>query len=211
MNLYEILGLTKEAKPEEIKSSYRKLAKKLHPDIGGDEEDFKNIQKAYEVLSDPIRRKIYDQTGSTERPKDRVKEELLGFINNVIIPEIERSKKVGELDIMSLAFNVLDEQKETGKKKILSVKESIQNLQSALQKFTYNGQGEDLVSESINARIKNCEKIIERIESELEIVDKMLEEMQFYQFKYKEADKFIASEKLEKDMNDWLKEHLGHL
>ena len=63
-DLYEILGVDKGASPEEIKSSYRKLAIKNHPDKGGDEEKFKKIQRAYEVLSDDGRRQMYDMTGN---------------------------------------------------------------------------------------------------------------------------------------------------
>lgn len=64
---YEILGLTKAAKEDEIKKTFRKLALKYHPDRNpGDkasEERFKEINEAYEVLSDPEKRKKYDQFG----------------------------------------------------------------------------------------------------------------------------------------------------
>ena len=59
-NYYEELGVNRKASKSEIKSAYRLLAKKHHPDKGGDKEKFLKIQSAWEVLNDPIEKNIYD-------------------------------------------------------------------------------------------------------------------------------------------------------
>lgn len=61
--LYETLGVEKTADEKEIKKAYRKLAVKHHPDKGGDEHKFKEINAAYEILSDPETRAKYDKYG----------------------------------------------------------------------------------------------------------------------------------------------------
>jgi molecular chaperone DnaJ len=66
-DLYEILGVRRDASPNEIRAAYRKLARELHPDVNADpadQERFKEITGAYEILSDPSKRRRYDEFGS---------------------------------------------------------------------------------------------------------------------------------------------------
>lgn len=64
---YEILGVKKDAKADEIKKSYRRLARKYHPDVNPNdktaEEKFKEVQEAYDILSDEKKRKVFDKFG----------------------------------------------------------------------------------------------------------------------------------------------------
>lgn len=64
-NYYDILGVDKAAKKEDIKKAFYKLASKHHPDKGGDEAKFKEVNEAYQVLSDEKKRKEYDTYGQT--------------------------------------------------------------------------------------------------------------------------------------------------
>jgi len=67
VDYYKILGIANSATPKEIKAAYRKLARKVHPDLNPDDKDakknFQQINEANEVLSDPEKRKKYDQYG----------------------------------------------------------------------------------------------------------------------------------------------------
>jgi len=80
---YKILGVERNATQKEIKKAYRKLARKHHPDLNpGDtdaEERFKGINEAHEVLSDPEKRKKYEQLGASWRQWQRAGAEQGGF------------------------------------------------------------------------------------------------------------------------------------
>jgi molecular chaperone DnaJ len=64
---YQILGIERTAPAEEVRKAYRRLARKLHPDVNPNnkaaEEKFKDVQEAYDVLSEPKKREFYDRTG----------------------------------------------------------------------------------------------------------------------------------------------------
>lgn len=78
--LYEILGIDRNATPDEIKAAYRERAKKCHPDTAdGDEEAMQGVNRAYEVLKNPTTRKEYDDNGeeaATKTRQDRVMEHV---------------------------------------------------------------------------------------------------------------------------------------
>ena len=60
---YQTLGISRNASPEEIRKAYHKLAHKYHPDKGGDEKKFKELNEAYQILSNKEKKAQYDQFG----------------------------------------------------------------------------------------------------------------------------------------------------
>src|SRR3712207_9300441 len=79
---YQVLGVKRDAKAEEIKKAYRKLARKFHPDVNpGDksaETKFKEINEAYEVLGDADKRRKYDELGANWRMYEQAQQQGYG-------------------------------------------------------------------------------------------------------------------------------------
>jgi molecular chaperone DnaJ len=83
---YEVLGIGRAAAPEEIKRAYRRLARELHPDTNPDpsaETEFKEVARAYEVLSDPERRQRYDTFGDDEMAMGRGTSQGFGGLGDI--------------------------------------------------------------------------------------------------------------------------------
>ena len=139
-NYYKILNIEKNASPIEIKKAYRVLAKKYHPDvsnINNSEEKFKEICHAYEILKDPKKRKIYDESGMDSNKKEKFKDSRQysdNFQPNYedIFTEFLRQK-----DIWSNRRSSQDTTRDLHAKLEISVKDSFTGITKQL-KFSYD-------------------------------------------------------------------------
>ncbi len=86
-DLYDILGVPRDAKLRDIKAAYRKRAAAAHPDKGGSDDELQAINAAYETLSDADKRRRYDETGEVENASaavSRGEERFLQALDEVL-------------------------------------------------------------------------------------------------------------------------------
>jgi curved DNA-binding protein CbpA len=95
---YETLGVARNADAAQIKTAYRKRAKNAHPDAGGDADAFARLTTSYEILSDPVRRKVYDETGYDPTLADAKDLEGLVVLESLINEFILDERDPGSFD-----------------------------------------------------------------------------------------------------------------
>lgn len=123
---YKILGVSENASQEEIKKAFRELAKKYHPDKGGDPEMFKKIVEAYRVLSDPKLRAEYDQKRKFQTTYTFNFGDLSDYLRREFFEE----------DLFEDIFDIFDEWKTKKKRDLNIYKELIIDLESAFKGTT---------------------------------------------------------------------------
>lgn len=83
MDYYDLLGVSRTASDKEIKTAFRKLAAKHHPDKGGDHKKFTELNEAYQVLSDPQKKQMYDQFGTVDPQQAGFQEQGFSGFGNI--------------------------------------------------------------------------------------------------------------------------------
>lgn len=161
-NLYDVLAIAKDATAEQIKKAYRKLAMKHHPDKGGDELQFKELSKAYSVLSDEAKRKRYDETGQVEEERDPFNEILASFISDL------------QDNVDSLNTDIIDIAKKKIKKEIKEINLARIQTENKIKylNFFLKRIKKDTESNVFNLVTQNK---IEQLKSKLEAITKSMD------------------------------------
>jgi curved DNA-binding protein CbpA len=108
MNLYDDLGIGRNADQAAIKSAHRRAAKLHHPDRGGEQEVFARIQRAFDVLSDPDKRRRYDETGAVaDLPASFDQQAVFSAAREALFPIILGPADLSRIDVIGEAIEVL--------------------------------------------------------------------------------------------------------
>ena len=181
MNPYTILEIIPQASDEEIKKKFRTLAQRFHPDrVGGDEEKFKQVNLAYAILSDPVRRKHFDSTGQYNI-NPNLREEainnlasLLSHFINQIDPDLE--------NLIICMKNDIRQGKNKLNTQIAGCISTITRLEKFLRKIKRKKDGENILKSFVASQITSQENSINSHNRGLEVCDKMLEILEDYQY-----------------------------
>lgn len=180
-NYYEVLGVSKGATKNEIKKAYRDLSKIHHPDKkGGDEEKFSAIAEAYEVLSDPEKRREYDETGTVKKKPNHLMY-LSDMIHRLFIPMIHHFIKDDHVDIIKKFIKEMKSIKKGMLDAILEHQEKIDDLEKSLNKITVKS-GENFIASMIQTEIERHERAKLNIENEKLSLEWSLKYMEDYEY-----------------------------
>jgi curved DNA-binding protein CbpA len=173
------LDVPVDASLETIKQRYRTFAQMYHPDKGGDEDIFKRIKLAYEILSDPIRRKQYDITGetTTSNTKDEAVAKIVQILMNVV-PNFNAD----ENDLILIAEMETRSMLELVFKDIGATEKNIVNLEKVSKKLRIKTDGENLLGSLIINQLQQKRRDLATYQQRVRVCNLMLEIFKDYEY-----------------------------
>lgn len=163
--LYDTLDLNSDASPDQIQKAYKDKAKKLHPDKGGSDKEMAEVNHAYLILKDPIKRERYDKTGEeTEVPFDKKFE---NFCNNIFMKLIEQE----DVDYSDL-IGLFKKQCDLHRRKLVNVKSELNSGLNKLDKVLkrLSGGKDGRIAKVVEGNINGLKMEIKKVEDEIDFM-----------------------------------------
>jgi len=180
-NLYDKLGVKKNATKDEIKSAYRKKAKENHPDKGGSKEEMTELTICYSILSSDDKRKKYDETGSTDTANP-FEQRFYAFVNQIFIAIIEGNENPYGVDIIDMfkikTRNII----ETLQSNIIDSGQKKTKYENVLGRLTTKGN--DSIMMIMNTQIESCTHNINQLKEEIEFLKQAQVVIDHYNYNY---------------------------
>lgn len=195
--LYEELGVDRGASTADVKRAYRRKARVMHPDAGGDPKAFIKLNRAYLILSNAVRRSKYDESGQVDdsppdshisRARGIVVQEVLEAISKHLMKIVAIPKRKGLLtvDYIKEAEKNLKGRLAGEKASYETIKKTRAWLEEISRRFTHDGEGNILVA-SLNAQAREAEIQISNHLNEIEDLKLALEELGKFSFQTEPA------------------------
>jgi curved DNA-binding protein CbpA len=179
-DLYETLGVNKDASPPEIKKAHRKRVAKAHPDKGGSKDEFLAVQLAYEVLSDEARRQRYDSTGQTSEPRgDQITSRLAALVAQTVFICDEKHENV-----LAAVRRKIESEIRAARAGIKEQRKKADRLRSAADRISIKSKGEpNLLSTTLNQQAEEFERLASINEDGVSEAEQMLEILNSYEYR----------------------------
>lgn len=172
MDLYEVLGVPRDATVEVIRKGYKSKARANHPDHGGDAEKMKSVNHAWEILSDPEKKELYDLTG-TDSPEmaKHVEGNLLTLFEEYLNQEEEfRGDLMAKMrEIVCQSINTMEQEAGAARRRVVKLERDRARI-----------KGPGLFAKAADRSISACKGVIARNEKNIEIAELMLVALKKY-------------------------------
>ncbi len=177
---YEMLGVDRDANDQTIRTAYRKAAKAAHPDFGGDAEQFARLQAVYELLKDPVRRKVFDDTGydpQLAEPRDLKGLMMLEtLVNDFILDE----REPGSFDPVAAMRRKLSDDIVKSRFHILEL-ERHRALRKHLDRLGRRPET-DVLGSMLRARSRSIAEAIKTTEEQIKTIEQAYEMLEGYSY-----------------------------
>lgn len=189
-DLYATLEVARTADAATIRKAYRKASKCAHPDGGGSPEKFREVSMALQVLTDPLRRKTYDETGKIEdKPADNEQSELMvivsALLDQVLANLDQQSVPFEQADLIQRMRRAASERQTQINQQKNALAKGIAKQRKLLKRFKRKGDGENMMETLITGRLSF-------LEGQSAMGDRQLEQI-------RKAELFLADYRFESD------------
>ncbi|MBY5324730.1 J domain-containing protein [Rhizobium leguminosarum] len=168
---YDILGVERDADEAQLKAAYRRLAKVAHPDSGGDSEAFANLQKAYGLLLDPVRRKVYDDTGYDVEFADAAELQALVMIEKLVTDAVLDERAPGSFDPVAVMQDSLSEELRKARFSKSELERHASRIGLHLERLEKQS-GRDVLAHMFRARIEAISKAVAETEAKIKATER---------------------------------------
>lgn len=158
--LYDLLDVAPSASPAEIKQAHRVAAKRLHPDAGGDAARFVAVTRAYRVLSDPERRRRYDETGLFDAAEaDTAQADLVVTLSSALNLVLSRTAlSIDSTDVVAEMRRLIQAGREVAEEELAGIAARLGALQEARGQIRRRDSQENLFLAVIDAQIRKLSR-----------------------------------------------------
>jgi curved DNA-binding protein CbpA len=167
---YAMLGVARQADGEAVKSAYRKLAKGAHPDSGGDAELFGRLQACYDLLKDPVRRKVYDDTGYDPLLADVRDLEGVVVLETLINDFILDEREPGSFDPVAAMRRKLSDDIVKSRFHILELERHRARVRKHIDRLGRRPEA-DILGSMLRARTQSIADAIRKAEAQIETIE----------------------------------------
>ncbi|MGF0538049.1 J domain-containing protein [Agrobacterium sp. ES01] len=190
---YEMLGIERDANEQAIKSAYRKAAKTAHPDSGGDAEQFARLQTAFDLLKDPVRRRVYDDTGYDPQLADPKDLKGLMMIETLVNDFILDEREPGSFDPVAAMRRKLSDDILKSRFHILELERHRARVRKHMDRLGRKPET-DVLGSMLRARSQSISDAIKQAETQIEVIEQAYTMLQGYSYELDAADEAKAAE-----------------
>ncbi len=189
---YKLLGVPRDADGAAIKSAYRSKAKSSHPDTGGDVDAFAKLTTSYELLLDPVRRKIFDDTGFDPQLTDAKDLEGLLVLDTLVNDIILDERAPGSFDPVAAMRRKLTDKVVNTRFHILELERHRGRIRNHLDRIGRRPES-DVLGRMLTARCDAIADAIGKAEGEIKVIEQAYAMLEGYSYEM-EAEPQKAAE-----------------
>ncbi|PZU23997.1 J domain-containing protein [Allorhizobium borbori] len=176
-----MLGVERDADEQAIKIAYRKAAKTAHPDSGGDVEQFARLQAAFELLKDPVRRRVYDDTGYDPQMADAKDLKGLMMIETLVNDFILDEREPGSFDPVAAMRRKLSDDILKSRFHILELERHRARVRKHLDRLGRKPET-DVLGSMLRARSQSIADAIKQAETQIEAIEQAYTMLEGYSY-----------------------------